>query len=484
MNLINAMQLNQRTTTTNGDLAYTTTGDAVLNYVALIGGMRNNTDKQILNLWLPAFRENPIQALQLLFYTRDVPNRGGGGLGERRIFHVIFDYLIDNHPDIVYRLAKHIPEYGYWKDVKMLAQRCFSKGNYELAKAFLSFQTYVIFTNADGYVLAAKYAVDENEKNRSFREFALTHICDSLNITRKFYRKFVVSARQGVVERLMSEQKWGNINYSQVPSKAMKTYRKAFAKHDGARFARFTDAAVKGEVKINSGTLNPVELYSKLGYVKDNTIEAQWRQLPNFVDENINAIVMADVSGSMSGMPIKVCISLAIYFAERNKGKFANHFMTFSNKPALQQLVGNTLLEKSRNLNKADWEMNTNLDAAFKMLLQAAVKHSVPAEEMPSAIIIITDGQFDGMVKGRTAFERMEQDYTSAGYKMPHVVFWNVNVLKPVYPAPSGPYVTLVSGYSASVLTSVFNTISNPENTVVDAILATGRYDRIAEELA
>ena len=479
--LINAMKMNQRTTTTNGDLAHTTTGNPLQDYVALIGGMRNSSDSEILRLWQNAYDENPTTAMQLLFYTRDIPNRGGGGLGERRIFYVIMKHLIFNHEDIVYKIAFLIPEYGYWKDIKNLAKMCFEMGKEKLAQDFIGYQTYILLTSPNQ--LVAKYAVDENEKDVAFRNFALNHITKSYNITRRFYRKTLVAARKGVVERLMSDKAWSEINYSQVPSKAAKNYRKAFVKHDGYRYNQFIAQALAGTVKINSGTLNPVELIQTLHQGNNDTIEAQWRQLPNYVDENVNAIVMADVSGSMHGTPIQVCISLAIYFAERNKGYFGNHFITFSSDPELVKLHGSTLFQKYYNVNKSNWGMSTDLDAAFKIILDAAVKHNVPANEMPSAILIITDGQFDYQVAGGTAFERIEKKYKAAGYEMPHIVFWNVNVLKPTLPALSNRFVTLVSGYSSSVLTSVFNKINAKQEDVIDAILATGRYDKIAEAL-
>jgi len=481
--LLNAIKMNTTTTTLNGDVAQTTAGNALLDYVALIGGMRNATVREIEHLFLMAFRENPIKALQLLFYTRDIPNRGGGGLGERRIFYTIYMYLVQNKPEIALALGSLIPEYGSWRDVRELAKMCFKSGETEFAKNLIEYHTYVIFTQQDNK-LAAKWAIDENEKNKNFREFAINAVTTMLNITRKAYRQTVSAARKGVVERLMSEKRWDEITYQHVPSRAMKLYRKAFGKHDTQRFGDFIESALKGETKVNAGVLNPVELYKKASAF-DTTIEAQWRQLPNYVDENCNALVMADVSGSMTGTPMDVCISLAIYFAERNKGIFNNCFLTFSANPTLQELCGKTLNEKINNLKLAQWDMNTDLDKAFEMILKSAVKARVASEDMPNVILVITDGQFDAGGCGfqLSAHERIEQKYKNAGYKMPHIVYWNVNVNKATFPALTNKYTTLVSGYSASVLKSVFNVVNNPNIDVVQAILDTGRYDAIRDKL-
>jgi len=479
-NFLNALKMSERTETENGDLAYVTTGSALGNFVAKIGSLRAHSEQYIIDLFLEAVQENFVIALQLLFYVRDIPNRGGSGLGERRIFYVIFMYLIKNHPSIALKLGAYVPDYGSWRDVRELAKMCFHAGEIEFAKAFLILQVYHVFTQKDA-VLAAKWSVDENDRDVAFRNFALNYICETMHITRKLYRQVVVNARKGVLERLMSEKRWDEVNYSAVPSRAAKLYRKAFMKHDAVRYGAFVEKAVKGEVKINAGALNPVELYTLAKQSPDKTLEAQWRQLPNYVGD-ANALVMADVSGSMFGTPLDVCISLAIYFAERCRGEFKNHFMTFSSEPALVQLQGSTLNKKARNLSSAKWGMSTNIDAAFRLMLRSALEMKVSASDMPKVLLIITDGQFNAGSRDTTGFERIEQAYRQAGYEMPHIVFWNVRASN-AFPAQASRFVTLVSGYSASILTSVFKRIENG-GSIVDVILASGRYDQIAEAVS
>ena len=55
------------------------------------------------------------------------------------------------------------------------------------------------------------------------------------------FKRIVRSMRKqiGVVESLMSAGKWDEIKYPEVPSRAMMIYRKAFMKHDEARFNEF-----------------------------------------------------------------------------------------------------------------------------------------------------------------------------------------------------------------------------------------------------
>jgi uncharacterized protein with von Willebrand factor type A (vWA) domain len=95
-----------------------------------------------------------------------------------------------------------------------------------------------------------------------------------------------------------------------------------------------------------------------------------WNNLPDFFNGKFEeSLVVADVSGSMDGIPMAVSISLAMYIAERNKSVFNNKFITFSGNPKLQTITGKTLYEKVINLLQADWGTNTDLIKTFDLIL-------------------------------------------------------------------------------------------------------------------
>ena len=198
-----------------------------------------------------------------------------------------------------------------------------------------------------------------------------------------------------VLERKMSDNEWKDIKYQAVPSKAMNVYRKAFYKHDSEGFVKYLEDVKSGRKKINSATLYPYEIVEKYmysyAYKKDDVLEEQWKALPNFANTDDNIMIMADTSGSMSGRPMATSVGLAIYFAERNKGAFAGTFMTFSSKPEFVSIKGNSLVEKINNARRASWQMNTNIEAAFMLVLNTAIRNNVPQSDMPKSIVIISD---------------------------------------------------------------------------------------------
>lgn len=291
------------------------------------------------------------------------------------------------------------------------------------------------------------------------------------------FKRIVRSMRKqiGVVESLMSAGKWNEIKYPEVPSRAMMIYRRAFAKHDPDGFSEFINKADKGEIKINASTLYPYDIVEKILYGKENNkvLEAQWKALPDYVEQGTNALIMADVSGSMYGRPMATSIGLAIYFAERNTGAYHNLFMTFSSCPQIVSLKGKTLHQKIINVAKANWGYGTDLKAAFKKVLDIAEKNNISQEEMPKAIVVISDMEIDySGNKDWSFYDKMEKKFREAGYIIPNVIFWNVDSRHDVFHADATKKgVQLASGQSVTVFKQVlqnlgYNPIEAMENTI------------------
>jgi hypothetical protein len=258
-----------------------------------------------------------------------------------------------------------------------------------------------------------------------------------------------------------------SLNAPIVPSRAMMIYRKAFAKHDPDGFNDFINKADKGEVKINASTLYPYDIVEKILYGRENNkvLEAQWKALPNYIEQGTNALIMADVSGSMYGRPMATSIGLAIYFAERNVGAYHNLFMTFSSNPETVVLNGETLSQKINNAKRADWGNSTDLKAAFEKVLDIAEKNNISQEEMPKAIVVISDMEIDYCGNRNWSFyDKMANKFHKAGYVIPNIIFWNVKRRHDVFHADSKRKgVQLASGQSVTVFKQILQNLGyNP----------------------
>ena len=294
----------------------------------------------------------------------------------------------------------------------------------------------------------------------------------------------------GIVEALMSAGRWDEIRYSAVPSRAMMIYRNAFMKHDADRYGAFVQKAVSGEEKIHSASLFPYDIVEKvmqMGWdrcrvTEDPALEAQWRQLPDYVEAGTNALVIADTSGSMYGRPMATSVGLAVYFAERNTGPYHNMFMSFSGTSRIQMLKGETLAQKIRSINMNDWANNTNLQAAFQHVLEIAVQNHVAQEDMPKSLIVISDMEIDYCGdRNWTFYEKMAQRFRKYGYQIPNIIFWNVASRHDVFHADkSRTGVQLVSGQSAALFRQVMQCVGLNPVEAMEKIINSERYAAIA----
>jgi hypothetical protein len=472
------------TETLNGAKAYKSTLNKCLDLFGKIAACRNDV-KQAQKLFAHAYAENPETATRILFWARDIR----GGQGEREVFRNLFKYLVEENGEIGAKLVSLVPLYGRWDDLLVLENTSAWETVLNAIQNQLNLDR-VSYKAGEAVSLLAKWMPSINASSKDTKRLG-RKIAAHLGMTEREYRKVLSNLRThiNVVEKAMCSKEWSVIDYSKVPSRAAFMYRKAFAKQDATRYAEYLSAVEKGEAKINASTLYPydiVEQYLYKGARNDKTIDLQWEALPNYMEgKEFNGLVVADVSGSMMGRPMAVSISLAMYIAERNTAQvWKNKFLTFSERPKLQSIVGSTIGKRIDNLSRAAWGMNTDLMAVFKTVLDAGVKNDVPAEEMPSKLIIVSDMQFDQCCRSnkRTNFEQIQKLYRKAGYEMPQLVFWNVNAIGGNVPIKAHDTGTcLVSGCSPSILKSVLtDSVLTPVDTMNETVY-TERYDAVGE---
>mgnify|MGYP003667956653 CR=1 FL=1 len=441
--------------TENGALSNATTKSNVLNFFALGGAMRAREDSEIESMFSLALAEDELLALKTLFYLRDIR----GGQGERRTFRVIINFLARVHPEVLRQNLDHIVEYGRWDDMLTLLDTPLEQ---EVLERFATQLGADLKSKTPS--LLAKWLPSVNASSAATKRYA-HKVMNHIEWTSKTYRKNLSHLRSllDVVEKKTCANQWSEINYEHVPSRAGLMYSKAFSKHDATRYVKYLEDVKKGDKKINASTLYPYDIVEKCleGNAPDN-VDVLWNALPDYCADNpsTNGIVVADVSGSMHGRPMAVSVSLAMYFAERNEGLFKDSFITFSESPSIQKVQGHDIQAKVRNLEQTAWGFNTDLQAVFNLVLNTAVKNKMAKAEMPNVIYIISDMQFDQACSNneKSNFAVVKDKYEGAGYKMPKLVFWNVNATANEVPVTKDEINTvLVSGCSPVIFKTVMS---------------------------
>lgn len=473
--LLSAMQTKD-SLTTNGMVTNSSSLNHSVDLFFQIGAMRGADKTRLINVFTKSFVENPLTAMKLLFWARDVR----GGAGERQIFKDIVTHLANSRTSVMAKNIHLVSEFGRWDDILVFIGTPLEDQALSLIAEALA--------NKNG--LCAKWMPRPNVSSREAKRQANT-IRKHLGLTPKEYRKLLVE-NSNTVEQLMCAKEWDKIDYSKLPSKAMSDLMKAFSKNDLARFQEYLGKLEKGEVKINASALYPYDVIKSLNQGNTRGANAQWDALPNFLVENGERFLpVVDVSGSMccsagnspSVTCMDVAISLGMYISERNEGAFKDAFVTFSTNPTLQILKGK-LDERYNQLRRADWTMSTDIEKVFKLILSKAVESKVSPEEMPTMILILSDMEFNSGTRGnynKTAQEMFETMYSQAGYEIPKIVYWNLHSRndenKPVQFDKAGT--ALVSGFSPSILTSLLGGKDMTPYSMMMNVIDSERYASI-----
>ena len=481
------------TLTENGAVTHKSTLNALCDFFALGAAYRTRSDADCILLFKNAYEEDPIHALKCLFYMRDVR----GGQGERRFFRVVYRWLIENRPSVARRNLQYLPEYGRWDD---LIYVCYNTSLWAdcvtLVKNQLNADMQSLMkSDKEGISLLAKWMPSINTSSAKTKEMG-NCLRQNLSMTHKQYRKTLAALRDriNVLERLMSAGRWDEIEFDKIPSKAGFKYRNAFARHDLERakseknVRTYEDFMSDKETKVNAKDLYPYEIVdqainltrnsfswwsretddSRVDPVQRNVVNKYWDNFLESIDDllSLDALAVVDTSGSMlsggikGGTPMDVAISLGMCLAEKARGPFAGHYISFSSRPQLIKVEGIDFVDKVRRIYRTNLCENTDIEATFDMMLKTALLNDCTQEDLPECLVVISDMQFD-MARGyyssgsshRTLMENIEKKWNAYGYKMPRLVFWNVNAKTTGgnIPMEMKEGITFVSGMSPSI---------------------------------
>ena len=474
------------TYTENGAITHKTTKSDLLDMFAIGAAMRNRSDSDVILMFRKAYTENPVYALKCLFYIRDVR----GGQGERRFFRVIMKDLASWDTAAARRNLRYIPEFGRWDDLYVFVGTPLENDAFNFMKEQLALDVECKTPS-----LLAKWLKSENTSSAESRKLAnITRQHFSMN--HKQYRKTlsVLRNRINIVERLMSENRWDEIEFDKIPSKAGMIYKNAFARHDLERekstvqtYAEFARDTTK---KVNAKTLYPYECVEEAAKLMGSTrwgschismddtdrlmVNKFWDNLTDYFNgASLNALAVVDTSSSMWGTPVYVATSLGMYCAEKANGPFAGHYVSFSRNPRLVKVEGVDFCDKVDRIIRTDLCENTDIEKTFDMLLNTAIRNRCSQEDLPQNIIIISDMEFDrargygqtydyathtyktNNATPDTLMEGIARKWENAGYKMPHLIFWNVDARQNNIPMLGNGPISYVSGFSPSIFQTI-----------------------------
>ena len=478
-----------KTYTENGAATYVSTKSDCLDLFATIGALRHASDEDIIFRFTRAYVEDANLAMKMLFFARDIR----GGLGERRVFKVILKFMAECEPESVKKNIEYVAEYGRYDDLLALFGTPVEKEVLAYFDKALKADMAALEADKENaqIFLLAKWLPSINTSNKEAVRNA-KKIARAMKMSDAEYRKALSALRAQIkiIENNLRERDY-SFDYAKQPSKALYKYRQAFIRNDGDRYESFIRKATEDSSVMHTGTLTPYDVIAPVLGKKEfseaerRAMDTTWNALENYAGSD-NSLVVVDGSGSMywntNLSPAAVAQSLGIYFAERNTGAFHDHFITFSANPRLIEIKGKDIVDKVRYCMSFNECSNTNIEKTFMLILHTAVNNSLKQSDMPEKLYIISDMEFDSCAGGAKAtnFENAKRAFEKYGYKLPQVIFWNVNsrnIQQPVRMNDQG--VALVSGCSPQVFSMLKDGNLEPYKFMM-SVLSSSRYERIA----
>jgi len=433
---------------------------------------------------------------KMIGYTRDIIS----GKGEYELSFMMIRYFYSFFPQLAIEFIPTLVQlddkehpYGSWKDLKYLCNHC--KNSYKTdTRAKDGMYDEIIEKCCNLYneqlrkdyenmndshyniSLVAKWIPRENKKfGWLFYKLAESYFVNYMRhaksleqqrlAKRKCYMDYrrIVSALNKKLDTLQIKQcdnTWSQIDFNNVTSISMMKQKLAFfnqKKNGQPRYEEREDriqCAKQFEAYINDKN---VEIKGKRVSTVDFTKEAirllntnynfqnepqiillnkQWESNKSQNRKLGKMIAMVDTSGSMNGEPLHAAIAMGIRIAEMSS--LGKRVMTFSAKPRWVNLENahnfTTCVEE---IQKADWDMNTNFFAAMKLILDAIVETKLPPSEVKDMVfVILSDMQIDEAERSEsrdTMFKKISKLYEKVGMEHygealvpPHILFWNL----------------------------------------------------------
>jgi len=431
--------------TENGDITYKSTGNNLIDLFFMTPYFEKHLDEVHIG--------NSEKEKLLAMYIRD-PRFG---LGRRDLGRVLMEKADVTPQDVV--LAGRYDDLWHIARDEDLSYLGLQATNYDIAKKWLP-----RLTGKDKKIAKA--------------------LCKMWHLSEKEYRKLIkapstVEFKLSYAEKTLSSEldKLFNqnnyvhplvekINFSQVPSLAMKKYLYCFSTREDIkdRFNEYMQQVKENKKKINVSTTNVVDAHDVVrGDWTTQDFEENKEILGKKIVDNatigvsLNAIVILDTSGSMEwGNNLEKAEAIA-HGISTHSTYAPNQLISFSSSPKLMTIKGDTLKEQYKSMYTGDCS-NTDFGKVMK-LLQGLRK-------FPEYLIVISDMEFDyGSNRSKQETMKLFRDY-GANTK---IVWWNLNDRNKTVPEFDEYGNIYLSGYNLQVLKLLENKFDM--TTYLDKIL-------------
>jgi hypothetical protein len=396
---------------------------------------------------------------------------------------------------------------GSWKDIRNICNILRQSNRSVLIDSLLELYIlqlkYEQNSNPKSLSLVSKWIPREGCKHFGwiFRKLAVLFYPPSnekaTSYSYKLFRKLIADFNRMIdtTEIKMCSHSWSSIDFSHIPSITFQKQKRSFAnlprklknKNKGieqllsvrystkdridcaAHFETHISKAQKGEVVVKASKTSLYDMvrdafklkYSSPSSIEYRALEEQWKDNSKIVKSGLPPMIcIADVSGSMTcdnNTPLYYCIGLSLRACEKTHSSFANRVLTFTDNPSWFDFdSADSFISRVSKIMNAPWGSSTDIYKALQLILNTFISEKIPPSEVENIVLaIFSDMQFNVANPSSfdlTAQKNIQNMFDIAGYKCPHILFWNLRTTDG-FPAASGDdNITMLSGYSPTLL--------------------------------
>lgn len=505
----------------NGALKYSTTGNPFVDQFGKLGSYKEKRSfVDISNDCELLWSIDKEKAIKMMFFirmiTRDVVIMGdksvikqqrGAELRHEGIMRMIWLSLKDKKA-----FEDNLPLYisvGSWRDLFLMLRYDLVFHGWENRKLNWNYFKNVIkngLTDSSQVDLLKKYLpqissvskqkTDEAKANTIIAKWICSFVFGKKDIgTYKEYRKLKSSGTAHQWQQYISRNEMNKIDFSKIHGLALsKLVKGKFLQNHGLEdkyneWITKPDISVKYTGFVNDLFLDLPESLVALEVSRRETINKQFQTLveKGGNSEQTSLIVVRDTSGSMGSYATgtkqtcyDIAKSLALYFSEFLKGRFAKHWIEFNSTAKMHEWKGDTPLERWYN-DTSNYVGSTNFQSVIELFAKIKAD-GVPESDFPTGILCISDSEFDAFSLSKTNVESALDNLRAAGFSDEYVnnfviVLWNLQNY--YYGRNSGKKfetfgnvnnVYYFSGYSAATVALLTSKIKNAEELLNEAL--------------
>lgn len=465
------------TVTENGAISNSSTGSQPLDQFGNAGAYRGRDYNEVAADMSVLWSIDPLMAMKFAFYLRLItrrvkPYESDGvqkGQGQRDEFYKRMLWVLEYHPDAFYKNLALVPLFGSYRDVFMLI--CYAhvaKVKIDYTRVFNAllltssvmgdksmFWKYAprIRSNA---VCTTEYSIIRNEVAKA--------LARHLNLTYEEYRRAKSSAPGHEFQQLITQGKFGEIDFSTIPGIALnKMINSKFLANQKLEEKYLEWLKTQNNVKFNG---YPFQLIpTGQNRLKNLTMDLQFEHLLKTGRDSGgiqgNVWCALDTSGSMEwknpNLPVtayQLCLSLGIYFSSLNEGAFKDHVIMFDNVSKTRRLHG-SYTEKYNQIGgfQTAWG-STNFQSVIDEIVRVRKQFpDIPVSDFPQTLIVVSDMQFNPTGTTSTNYESAMQKLRDVDLPNMRIIWWDVTGRKTDFPSTIEDEGTFVfSGFDGAIL--------------------------------